>query len=386
MTIGADGVSVRATRISHRFNDDLLANEGDLERAAGLYPDLVHVLDHPELRQLFSSYDVPANKAKGRSRIAGCAAVALVTISLLLLALEPILRLYSEQGEQHRGLLKIEHALVYVSAVFAVVGAVIGLFGVLFRRAKSEWLHRRLMTERLRQFHFQTLVRRIPEIVASLQGDQAIASFIEQRKSWLAAFRLRHEGKLNSEFGLILEGRDRERFWLHPAAKIDDETLAKIPANLFAAYRELRIVHQLQYASYRLGEGDSLLPALPRPQADAFSRISMIAVVTIVALHIGIGFAVFRQQAEMMGTWLASLAIMVAIVGLAIRTLEEGLKPEREVERYRHYQFSVLAVCDRFEAASSPREKISVMEQMERLVSDEMCDFIETHAHARFVM
>ncbi len=51
---GADGASVTATRISHRFNDDLLANAGDLERAGSLYPDIVHVLDHPELRQLFS--------------------------------------------------------------------------------------------------------------------------------------------------------------------------------------------------------------------------------------------------------------------------------------------------------------------------------------------
>lgn len=375
-----------ATHISHRFNDDLLANEGDLERAEHLYPDIVHVLNHPELRQLFSSYDVPANEAKRRSRKAGVAAVILVTASLMLLALEPILRLYSEHAGQYQALLKwVEHTLVYVSAGLAVAGAIFGLLGVLFRRAKNEWLHRRLMTERLRQFHFQTLVRRIPEIVASLQGDRAVAKFIEQRKAWLATFNLRHEGKLNAEFNLILEGGDREHFWLHPAPKVDDETLAKVPENLFKAYRELRIVHQLQYATHRLSEGDTLLPALPRPQAETFSRISMIAVVTIVALHIGIGVAVLKQG-EMVATWLASVAIMVAIATLAIRTLEEGLKPEREVERYRHYQFSVLAVRDRFCAASTPREKIQVMEEMERLVFDEMCDFMETHAHARFVM
>ncbi len=376
-----------ATRISHRFNDDLLANAGDVERAGNLYPDIVHVLDHPELRQLFSSYDVPANKAKRCSRKAGFLAVALVAASLWLLALEPILRLYfPDQGEPHPGpLVLAEHWLVGLSAVLAIGGLALGFFGVLFRRAKSEWLHRRLMTERLRQFHFQTFACRIPEIVASLQGDQAVERFVEQRKSWLAAFGMHYEGKLKAEFSLTLGVEEREHFWLHPAPKVDDAALEKVPASLFAAYRELRIVHQLQYATYRLGEGDTLLPTLPRPQAEAFSGLSMIAVVTIVALHLGIGVAVL-QHGETVGTWLASAVIMVAILVLAIRTLEEGLKPEREVERYRHYQFSVRAVRDRFDAAASPRDKIHIMEEMERLTFDEMCDFLKTHAHARFVM
>ena len=35
---------------THKFNDDLLANDGDRARAATSYPELVHVLDHPELQ------------------------------------------------------------------------------------------------------------------------------------------------------------------------------------------------------------------------------------------------------------------------------------------------------------------------------------------------
>ena len=375
---------MKATHIPHRFNDDLLANEGDLESAGQLYPEIVHVLDHPELRHLFSSYDVPANRAKKRSRRFGVWAVICVTLSLWLLAIEPILHLYPEEGAYHALLRWIEQSLVGVSLAFAVAGALLGFFGVLFRRAKSEWLLRRLMTERLRQFHFQTLVRRIPEIVASLQGDQAVASFVEQRKAWLATFKMRHEGKLKAELTSILEGAERKHFWLHPTSEVDDETLAKVPAHLFEAYRTLRITHQLQFASYKLGEEDAFLPSLPRQQAQLFSRIAMVAVLAILALHFGIGAAILWQRGDI-GTVLTSVAIMVAIFALAVRTLEEGFKPEREVERYRHYYLSVCAISDDFDAAS-PREKLRVMEQMERLTSDEMCDFLETHAQARFVM
>ncbi len=48
----------------HKFNDDLLLHEEDRKLASIKYPTIFHVLDHPQLRQLFSKYDVPANRAK----------------------------------------------------------------------------------------------------------------------------------------------------------------------------------------------------------------------------------------------------------------------------------------------------------------------------------
>ena len=49
-----------------------------------------------------------------------------------------------------------------------IMSVVIGLWGVLYAKSKRQWLRQRLMTEWLRQFHFQTFVYHLPEIVASL--------------------------------------------------------------------------------------------------------------------------------------------------------------------------------------------------------------------------
>lgn len=369
--------------VAHTFNDDLLANQGDGEQARTLYPDIAHVLDDPDLRQLFNSYDEPAKGAKRRSRSIGFQAVGMVTLSLLFVAAEPVLH---HLAQSRPVLAEVIEALVYVSVFFAIVGTAWGFFGLLFRKAKSDWLLRRLMTERLRMLHFQTLVCRIPEIARSVGDPEAARKYGEERKVWLAQFIVRHKGKLAAELDTILEGGERDDFWLHPKPSHDPANAEQAPASLFAAYRDLRIVHQLQYATYKLGEGDTFLPSLPHRQAKVFSLLSMLAVLVIVGLHIVIGLGVGLGSNEFLITILGSIAICVAIFALAIRTLEEGLQPEREVERYRKYQSAVRAIRDRFDHAITNRERLMAMADMERLVFDEMCDFMETHAKARFVM
>ena len=48
----------------HKFNDDLLLQDADQRLAEKKYPSIFHVLDYPELRQLFCEYEAPANRAK----------------------------------------------------------------------------------------------------------------------------------------------------------------------------------------------------------------------------------------------------------------------------------------------------------------------------------
>jgi hypothetical protein len=47
-----------------------------------------------------------------------------------------------------------------IAAFLGVVSILIGFGGVLYSGAKRRWLHNRVMTERLRQFHFQAFVCR----------------------------------------------------------------------------------------------------------------------------------------------------------------------------------------------------------------------------------
>jgi hypothetical protein len=135
------------------------------------------------------------------------------------------------------------------------MSVLIGLWGVLYAGSKREWLYRRLMTERLRQFHFQTFVCCLPEVAASLNGDSA--DYRERREKWFKAFKGRYVGKLGAEFTSLLGDNDGVDIWAHeakpaPDARVlrgaPDETLRE----LFDAYRSLRIMNQLQYANYKL--------------------------------------------------------------------------------------------------------------------------------------
>jgi hypothetical protein len=78
--------------------------------------------------------------------------------------------------------------------------------------------------------------------------------------------------------------------------------------------------------------------------------------------------------------------IWIAIVALAFRALQEGLQPEREIERYRHYRAGIRAIRDRFDQASSPAEKFEVMQEMERLTFDEFVNFLRSNDEARFII
>jgi hypothetical protein len=132
-----------------------------------------------------------------------------------------------------------------------VVSIAVGLGGALYAGAKRRWLLNRVMTERLREFHFQAFVCRWREIAASLAGPEAARAYAETREIGLHRLMAPYPGQLDSELTDLLEDETDAKCWLHqqqplPAA---DETLPDLD-ELFAAYRDLRIRHHLDYANY----------------------------------------------------------------------------------------------------------------------------------------
>jgi hypothetical protein len=391
------------------FNDDLLANADDVRRAGEVYPLIAHVLDHPELRAIFERYDEIAKAAKRRMYRGGLATVACGTLSLGLVA---VLVVFG--AALHQVWPPFEPILAFLAAAFGIASAVLAA-GILRSPDKETWLSARFMTERLRQFHFQSMVCRLAEIAASQQDDPARQRFRDQRATWLARFCDLYEDKQTAELGNILVGDEETDFWLHPRPTSSVPGADAALAPVFDAYRSLRILHQLQYASYKLGESHTLLPSLPRSQAALASKLSflfialLLGIDLLVAALVGFGSV---SLAEIFGpvvakttqggtpdiaagrtgwihemlTWLHLAALILGIFVLAIRALEEGLKPDREVERYVKYRSAIRAVRDRFDEAETAAEKLDAMKQMERLSFDEMCDFLRTHSHARFVM
>lgn len=361
----------------YRFNNDLLVDEQDRETAITAFPDVAHIIDYPELRKLFLEFDVPAGAAKKRSRLAGALAVCLAGISLLGISAAPF---YS--GARWENIAVLFFAMCGVSAV------VIGLGGVLLRRQKLAWLYRRLVTERLRQFHFQAFIARYTDIVHSLQDDASRSQFLAKRSEWLAEFKLRFYQTPGSELRRVLQGEEKFGVWLYPfSGQIDRTVAAQLPENLFRSYRQLRIRHQIHYAEWKLREEHNILIRGGLHQLEFWmSSISLAAILAIFALHLGLAAFTLLNVHVLSFEWVHLVVIWCAILILAIRVGEEGLQPGRELERYRHYRFAVEDVLARFDATQSANSKLRIMIEMERLAYGEMCEFLRENYSARFVM
>jgi len=367
------------------FNDDLLLRSDDQRLAASRYPTIAHILDHPELRALFSTYDEPANAAKARSRRWGSAAILLGALAIIGASGEV---LFFYPSAEHQAAIQI---LAVLASSAGILSVVIGNIGLLFGRSKREWLHQRLLTERLRQFHFQTFICHIPEIEASLGGDDAKDRYRRAREVWFEDFRADVERKLPAMLRSLTHGEEFD-VWVHrdcrPSETVSDSATLR---PLFEAYRALRIQHQLRYADFKLRDDHRILSDAPDRQRQIFEAVAGSCIAVLLFVHVVIALGIIAATGFSLTPYLYSpplnvVVIWIAVVALTVRAFEQGLQPERETERYLQYRSSILAIRDRFDAASSAGDRLRVMEDMERLAADEMRNFLVTNHNSRFVM
>jgi hypothetical protein len=234
---------------------------------------------------------------------------------------------------------------------------------------KRSWLQDRLMTERLRQYHFQTLVLRLPEILQSLKYEAAKTAFGTQRDLRFGDFKTRFVGKLDSELTRAISEEHESDVWLH-SARHDTGDFGQSDRldPLFKAYRELRIEQQLGYVNHKLRDDQNLFSNAPRSQAALFSNVGFLCIAMLCAIHLfSISVIVLNPSEWQKISWVISiLSIILALVALAIRAVEQGLQPEREVERYQQYRSALRAILERFDFASSTTEKVATMRELER--------------------
>jgi hypothetical protein len=386
--------------LQHKFNDDLLLAKPDRDVAARRYPTILHVLDNQEVRGYFREFDEPANRAKRSGLKAGFRAVVLGCVALWVTSAEhlvpddyailPAIAARNLPASFVESLPYLSTCLAVIAALAGILCVMIGGLGILFAGKKEAWLHGRFMTERIRQFHFQSFVTRVPEILASLNNADPKTTYEAAKREWMDAFRARHQGKVGAEFTKILQDERGSHLWLHEnCAEHGAQAEAKKLDPLFQAYRELRIIHQLGYAHYKLTNDHRILSKAPPRQAELLSAITFIGIVLLCAIHVGALIAVFvsgpfssafRSQAA------SVVVIWIAVAALGARALAEGLQPERETERYQQYGSAVHAILDRFDLAQTQAEKLRIMREMERLSYDEMRNFLLTNERAKFVL
>lgn len=361
---------------TQKFNDDLLLAEEDRKLAADRFPELIDVLDFPELREMFLSYDLSANRAKNHGRRTGFIAILLAVLALLGASTASSYETAQDMWPR---------VLAGVSAVLGVAGVLIGSTGTLNRESKHRWLCNRLMTERLRQFQFQVLVYRLPEILAASDG-MGRQRFIDARRSWFAEFRMAHEGHLPARLKVVLDDDAEDDFLLHhdlaswhPA----DGSLSRV----FSAYRLLRFDHQLQYANYKLRVDESIFSNSSARQFEILRDVSLLFIFIVFAGHLAIAISLAPGWSALASNSYVHLGIIWLVIGLlAIRTVEEGLQPAREVERYTRYRSSLMSLLARYDRAADAEEKIRIMQETERVAYQEMRGFLKTNQEARYVL
>ena len=79
-------------------------------------------------------------------------------------------------------------------------------------------------------------------------------------------------------------------------------------------------------------------------------------------------------------------AIVIALIGAALRAIQEGLALEKELERYNDYRGRTSQLYDRFKQRTDTKERLNLMEELELASVDEMRGFLRTHYNARFVL
>jgi hypothetical protein len=343
-----------------RYNWDVLSTE--------------HPLAYEQLRKIFEPIDERANAAKRLSRRRGYTAIALGAFSLL--AASVALRLDNPY----------EVWLSRIAAIAGLLSIAIGLVGVLHAAAKQRWLQFRYQTERLRQFHFQSAIALLPELLTEIESP-GTDRFRSERDRWFPRFSSLHLGEASgARLGAILREEENEGWMFEglPAASVADSDAFR---EFERSYRHHRLAAQIDYCDEKLNcRRFTLFPRTPAEQAVVFSTVAIFCIVGATALHVitaGLPESVLSHTGKL---WLNGAVLWLAVAVLAIRALEEGLRPQREVERYQHYRSALRSLDKRLNASATPDQKIAAMKELEQVSFEEMATFLKQHDEALFVI
>jgi hypothetical protein len=370
--------------MEHQFNGDMLASAEDRQLASVEYPEIIHVLDHPALRDEFLRYDKVANTAKLWVHRVGLAAVVLAAVALLGSALTPVFRLNPNTPE------KVFDAL-WGAELGGIVGVIIAAGGIFLAKLKKKWLKARMMSEVLRLWHFQSFIYRGKQIESSCDRGNAKqpAEYQEARDRAFRAFLHEWSGALDSQLIRMVEHPQGGYQMLHdePTKLAPDSPVLE---KIFKAYRSMRFRHQDNYATHKLDKWtDKPLRILKWPAALLQERMQGLASFCLLgslvcSLIIVIGHLFHIRFAN-------SISLPVAIIGLLIlnvaaRAVQDGLAAPEELQRYNDYAGRVHYLLERFDASSNPAEKLELMSEMERAALEELKGFLRAHSEARFVL
>jgi hypothetical protein len=332
--------------------------------------------EFPELLAKFRADDAKANRAKRNNRRLGYASVFLVLAALFIASSAPA------QHELHfsKG---TTVALGYVAAALGLLGSLLAFAGMHGRSPRRVWLQNRLNTELLRLFHFRFIASRLPEITR-IKGDEARKqAYLAERA---AAFARLAEGPLAdpaAELKRITEGKGAYDFSNMTESRLEGGEDPAVAEKVFAAWRVLRLDWQLSYTNEMLAHRPRAQRMSILQTERAFARFAWFCVGMIILLHV---VQVFGEQLHVPHAWLEVAVVWTALAALGARALEDGLQPQREVERYEQYRAGIKVAKDRLGAGDGLSGDLEIVRTFERTGLEEMWIFMRTHYRSRFML
>lgn len=386
-------IAMVAAENDHVFNDDLLANSGDVEWVRQSSPQLAPVLDFPELREVFAKYDKLAIAARKQTQRWGLLSIGFGVAALLAAATEPL----------WGGQAWLPRLVGTVTELVGLLGAIVGIGGLWLGPSKRNWLLNRLMTERIRQWYFQFLVYRGDLVRRGFgtTGDD-LANFLRTRQLLFGEFLAAHRGKLDSLLtGLTGVNYESEGQIVEESAAANHgyEADKELFNQVVSFYSRLRIRHQLQYAQHKLQASTdkpwrkflSWPPIVQEKFLTALGSACLsLAILISVGIIVGHSIGFVNPQLAIVTVLehssLNSLAVGLAIVSVAVRTVEDGLGVKADVERYQHYANHMAQLSRSINQETSIRNRLKLMVECEQLCFEEMREFMVQHHKATFAL
>lgn len=334
-----------------------------------------------ELSEIFDIADKKAGRARKANRRLGVASVLFVSGALIYASIAPVLHYYHVLAEWEEG-------LALAAAVAGIVGAGLGalpflqtwrpkVFGTQQRKA---WLKHRYETEMLRQFHFQYIAARLPEIESAMNDPTLQEAYKAKRLEVFRRFEQAELADLDAGFKRAASVAPVEPFSL--IEKLDPKDLSPKADPALGLWRLMRLCWQWGYARSKLRHKSTDRRPSPRQAERRFSMVAWTAIVAVIVLHVGNAVAGPLGVPRVV---LDALVVAAALISLTVRALEDGFRPSNEVERYELFRANVQVTQQGFDR--EPRAiKVELMRNFENMAFEEMCTFLRTHSHAKFLL
>lgn len=350
-------------------------------------PTVRFAFEFPALLGMFLPADQAALAARHTSRVAGIASVSLVLSALLMASLGPIFS-SGHAPDPHHGAGEgpsIHLILGLLSAFLGLAGTVLGLSGMRRAASRRKWLKARLTTETLRLFHFHHIAARLPDIVAINGEDAKKARYVEERAAALERVKAQILVDPEAELLRIIARNGETRFEsITPVIPVESAETPQVASDVFDVWRVLRLDWQAGYCDAKLEHRHKGRTTIKQLE-ELFIGLGWFCVGAIILIHVGFFIGAIAQTKEQL-PFLEAAVIWIAMVALGGRALEDGFRPQAEIERYEQYRANVRVAVERFEAATTFAAKIEAMRTFERTSLEEMRVFLRTHARARFLL